>query len=379
MLAYELARRHYLIQRQIETTPGTHAFLGVARELKDLSLPHLYALWVHDAEAYTQVIPLFLLARRTPFNRLQESAPSTLQSAINTLRNDFLGTLLQEQERLIQDAQLFRYPYGRYLLLEHMRDWQSWDVKQASGIPDRDNFRQYLGAYVQIVQGLHPTSHLLEIWNQTAWLQRWQINDSPRQELPTQQSLRKQIEKYKLPERGKRLYAELDPGIQHQEVFLDSLAEVFPQYVGPMGQDSGFQQELEARLREVIQVSLRHTMKKGFRAETVARHLANQSQRMTQHSSPETQSWVFYIVVQELILGTQNLKYRLNDVLNGIAQSQMPQCRAICHSILDSVMEIYESFSLADNALKSFLDQQAKSQALQEHTRYTERIAKQKA
>ena len=83
--------------------------------------------------------------------------------------------------------------------------------------------------------------------------------------------------------------------------------------------------------------------------------------------------------MQELILGTQNLKYRLNDVLNGIAQSQMPQCRAICHSILDSVMEIYESFSLADNALKSFLDQQAKSQALQEHTRYTERIAKQKA
>lgn len=372
MFPYELARRHYLIQRQLEAAPGTQAYPAVTQLLRPLSPQHIYALWRHDPETYTWIIPLFLLAQYPEPQLLQDTtAPESLQKALDEVRTQFLGTLLQEQERLIVDTQLYRYPYGRYLLLQQMRHWESWGAQKSTGIPDRDLFRQYLGAYVQILQGIAPHNHLLEIWNQTAWLQRWQINDTARQDLPTHASLRKQIEKYKLPERGKRLYAELDPGIQHQDAFLSQLSHQVPVYLNAWLENPIFHHEPEQRLREIVQVSLRHVMKKGFRVSTISSHLANELTTSCAHLPEESQHWIHYTLSQELILGTQNLKYRLNDVLSGLAESYLPQSPALHHSVLDGVMEIYESFSLADNALKSFVDQQEKSQGQTEHQAYT--------
>ena len=92
----------------------------------------------------------------------------------------------------------------------------------------------------------------------------------------------------------------------------------------------------------------------------------------TATASKDTRDWVLYTLIQELVLGTQNLKYRLNDVLNGIAQSNITPESAVLHSIMDGVMEIYESFSLADNALKSFVDQQAKHHEVNAHGHYAQ-------
>ncbi len=369
MLAYELARRHYLIQRHLEAAPGTQAYSAVTELLAPLSYQHIYALWKHDSETYRWIIPLLLLVQNQP-QTVVPTAPESLQTALTEIRENFLGTLLQEQERLIVDTQVYRYPYGRYLLLQQMHQWESWGATKSAGIPDRDLFRQYLGAYVQVLQGVNPNHLLLEIWNQTAWLQRWQINDGARQDLPTHSSLRKQIEKYKLPERGKRLYSELDPGIQHQEDFIKNLEQHIPSYLEDWLKAPRFQQDLEQRVREMVQVALRHTMKKGFRVNSVATALSTQLVAITQDLTGDIQDWVYYTLIQELILGTQNLKYRLNDVLSGVAASSLPSRSALCHSILDGVMEIYESFSLAENALKSFVDQQEKHQAQEAHGAY---------
>ena len=265
MLAYELARRHYRIERYLEQKPGTQAFPQIATELQGLSLSHLYDLWNTHSKTYTLIMPLFLLAQEQNPADIQAQAPESLNTNLKTLNQVFLSTLLQEQERLIQDAQLFRYLYARYLLLEKMTYWESWGARTGTGIPDRDTFRQYLGAYVQLLQGARPGAHLLEIWNQTAWLQRWQINDTSRQDLPTQQSLRKQIEKYRLPERGKRLHAALDPGIGHQDDFINLMHTEIPLYLDAFLNSPGFNHEVEQHLREIVQVTMRHTLKKGFR------------------------------------------------------------------------------------------------------------------
>ncbi len=368
-LPYELARRHYHILRRIEYAPGSQSYAEVIQDVADLPLSSIFLLWEHHQDTYQQLIPFFILARRYAPEALSEM-PASLQKAMDTLKPTFLSTLIQEQERLIQDAHLYRYLYARYLILDHMHYWGTWEPPTAMGLPDRDQFRQLLGAFVQVLSGLSPHSPLLEIWNQTAWLQRWQINDTGRQDLPTQRSPRKQIEKYRLPERAKRLYAELDQGLANQENFVARLPEVLPEYVML---ENAFQHTSEQRVREVVQVVMRHAMKKGFRVTSLTTALVNTLITCW----PESQTlapWLNYTLVQELILGTQNLKYRLNDVIAGIAHAELPASLAVYHSVLDCVMEIYESFSLADNAVKSFLDQSQKAADMREHEQYLARI-----
>ena len=75
--------------------------------------------------------------------------------------------------------------------------------------------------------------------------------------------------------------------------------------------------------------------------------------------------FVVYTTLQELILATQNLKYRLNDALNGVTRALAElSLQAYAEqrwywgqqALLDGVMEIYESFNLADTSLKAFVD-----------------------
>ena len=82
--------------------------------------------------------------------------------------------------------------------------------------------------------------------------------------------------------------------------------------------------------------------------------------------SPALRVLVIFTLVQEQVLGTQNLKYRLNDSTRGMAvamarlMGQHPEWRTdlawVMAALLDGVLEIYESFNLADNALRSFLE-----------------------
>lgn len=371
-LPYELAYRHYQIQRMLELEPGTQAYQRVVPLLSDLSSSALLTLAQAASEEVLPVFPMYLLA-----NHFQQVAytdlPAALQAACQILFDDFSAALIQEQERLLQDTRLFRYPFARYLLLEEILFHQHWSKKTLVGLPDRDTFRNYLSAYLQFIQGGLGQPYLLEIWSQSGWLQRWQLGRSSRQNLPVQSSPRNAIAKYKLSESAKRLYADLDQGIANPEQFLAQLPEVLEGYLE--GCNFELNARLEGALRDLVQVVMRHAMKKGFRVPLLAQALLLDTYQQLEPANIPEQQLLIYTLIQELVLGTQNLKYRLNDVLSGVVlalsqlaslfpQAAAAQLQIAQHAVLDSVMEIYESFSLAENALKAFDDvyQQSREQ-----------------
>lgn len=363
-LSYELARRHYQIRRILELEPGSRAFERIASCLRDLPAEAMVLLLEHDPKAYKDLIPLCLLCQH--FRGLSPERLNTeiLSSALNELFSEFSLHLIQELERLIHDDKLSRYPFAKTLLLQEIRFHQSY-ATQSPVIPlDRDRFRQYLSGYVYLVRAGFGNPYLIEIWNETAWFRRWQIDSTPaRQLLPVQNSLRGQIVKYKLSEPARRLYADLDQGMAQPDVFLAQLAPVIQNYLKecPAQLNSPF----EGRVRDVIQVVMRHAMKKGYRVESLSQEVLKSIHFASQAPHGEASGFVVYTTLQELILATQNLKYRLNDALNGVTRalaelSSTPYAEQRWYwgqqALLDGVMEIYESFNLADTSLKAFVD-----------------------
>lgn len=359
-LPYELARRHYQIQRILELEPGTQGYAEITGILNNLPVSALLKLFEAAPQIYEELIPLRLLAEH--FQGFEpDQASSTLKQALENMYAAFSAPLQQELELLIQENKLARYLYARCLLLEEIY-FQNNLVKKHMGVFDRDLFRQYLAGYCQIIRGGIGNPHLLSLWNDCNWLSRWQLGgDQERRPLPVQLSPRQSIAKYKLSEQGRRLYAEMEQGVTHQESFLQQLPNTVENHLTNCS--LRLNDQLEPRLREIIQVTMRHGFKKGFRIQHLSQQIVQHIfiQLHPQHNSE--QKLIVYTCIQELLLGTQNIKYRLNDALAGIAQAlaELKLSDEVMswaqHAIMDSVMEIYESFSLADNALKSFIEQ----------------------
>lgn len=373
-LSYELARRHYQIQRILELEPGTRAYERIAPWLQDLPLEALVELFEHAPQAYLQLIPLCLLCRRFEDFNPAKLASTKLKAALDELFSELSQPLIQELERLIHDEKLSRYPFVRSLLLQEIRFHQSYSTR-SSGIEqiDRDRFRQYLGGYVYLLRSGMGNPYLTEAWNETGWLRRWQLDSTPaRQLLPVQTSLRGQIAKYKLSEPAKLLYAELDQIQAQPDLFISQLEAALENYLKDY--PVRLNDQLENRIRDLVQVVMRHAMKKGYRVESLSQKLLKGVIELKLTANPYDSGFITYIVMQELILATQNLKYRLNDCLNGIAKAlaetvELPGSELrwfwAQHALLDGVMEIYESFTLADNSLKAFVDHY--QQAVSEH------------
>lgn len=382
-LSYELARRHYQIERLLELEPGTRGFGQAAEWVHPLPTALLQALFAHSPTTYALLIPLCLLARR--LHGLPEQLDASLSQALNQAFSAFSAPLVQEQERLIHDEKLAHYLYARTVLLEELRDHQHWS-RQQSALGDRDLFRQYLSGYVQLLHsGLgHP--HLLRIWNDTGWLQRWQLDSTPvYQAMPVQSTPRYQIGRYQFHEPAQRLYAQLDQGVINAETFLQALPEAISMYLN--GTILDLNTGLEQRLRDITQVVMRHGVKKMFRMDVLSKHLLLASWETLSPSTPAAGQLLIYTLIQELLLGTQNLKYRLNDALHGSSEalallSTYPHAEErwhwAQHAVLDGVMEIYESFNLADSALKAFHDHYQQALGQLRHQRYqasAERLA----
>lgn len=359
-LPYELARRHYQIQRILELDPGTQGYPEIAGILDELPVSALLKLFDATPEIYCELIPLRLLAEH--FQGFDpELASPRLTKALEDMYTGFSGPLQQELERLIQEQKLARYLYARCLLLDEIH-FQNSLAPMHMGVFDRDLFRQYLSGYCQIVRGGVGNPHLLALWAESNWLSRWQLGgDKYRHPLPVQMSPRQSIAKYKLSEQGRRLYAELEQGITHQESFLAKIPEVLQSRLADSPLD--LNDQIEPAIREVVQIGMRHGVKKGFRIQHLSSLLLQTIVSILNPQTDSDQKLIVYTCIQELLLGTLNLKYRLNDALAGIslALSELNITEAVMlwaqHAVMDSVMEIYESFSLADNALKSFMEQ----------------------
>lgn len=363
-LSYELARRHYHIQRQLELDPGTRVYEQLTLWLRDLPAAGLIQLLEHSPKTYQQLVPLCLLIQRFQGLTPQELNKSPLKEALEELYNGFSLPLIQELERLIHDEKLSRYPFVRTLFLQEIRFHQQHAPRAVAGDFNRDTFRQYLGGYVYLLRGGLGNPYLPEAWNETGWLRRWQLESTPaRQLLPVQMSLRNQIAKFKFSEPGKLLYAALEGSPAQPEVFVSVMESAIGEFLQdvPVELNSRF----ESKLREIVQAVMRQAMKKGYRIESLSQKLLEAITAASAPLHPEASGLLAYTLIQELILATQNLKYRLNDSLNGIARGLAGLATApgaaerwhwSQHALLDGVMEIYESFTLADNALKAFVD-----------------------
>lgn len=381
-LSYELARRHYQIRRSLELDPGTRAYERIAQWLRDLPAEALVQLLEHDPETYAQLVPLCLLCSHFDGLSPERLATPALQEALATLYEDFSWPLIQELERLMHDEKLGRYPYVRSLLLQELRFHQRHVSRSLGGPFDRDRFRQYLGGYVYLLRSGLGNPFLSDAWNETGWLRRWQLELAPaRQALPVQASLRNQIAKYKLSEPAKLLHAELDQALAQPEAFVQQLELSATAWLEPCPVQ--LNAPYEGRLRDLVQITMRHAMKKGYRIESLSQRLFELVQAPLLASADggpgHASGFAAYTLIQELILATQNLKYRLNDSLNGVARalavlSDAPGAEARWHwsqhALLDGVMEIYESFTLADNAHKAFVDHYQQARGEGRHQRY---------
>ncbi len=371
-LPYELARRHYEMQRILELEPGTQAYVRLVPFLKDLSSASFLELFNHAAPQVQAVYGVYLLASR--FAQLPLSqAPESLQAQIQELAESLSTPLIQEQELLLQDTKLQRYLYARHILLEELAFHQKYRTPRPPGQINRDEFRDRLSGYVQVLRAGIGNPHLLALWDQTGWLQRWQLARTSRQNLPVSSSPRQQIAKFKLHEPAKRLYTEMEQGIANPENFMLQMQAAITAYLAEIETDMNG--PLEPALRDIVQVTMRHSMKKGFRVTSVTQTLL---QAVYDSLAPQgaTQSLVLYTLTQELILGTQNIKYRLNDISSGLAgflavnSISEDALKWVQHALLDSVMEIYESFSLSENALRVLMDQYRQFQEQAAHKHY---------
>ena len=377
-LSYELARRHYQIQRSLELDPGTRVYESVAVWLRDLPSEALVQLLEHNPQIYRQLVPLCLLTQRMGGLSPQRLASEPLQSALAELYSDFSRPLIQELERLMHDEKLSRYAFVRSLLLQELRFHQQQAPRGPAGDFDRDRFRQYLGGYVYLMRAGLGNPYLPEAWNETGWLRRWQLENTPaRKLLPVQLSLRNQIAKFKLSERAKALYAELDLAPPQPEAFMAQVEVITQNYL--LDVPVQLNDQFEQRIRDLVQVVMRQAMKKSYRVEPLSQRLFEAVHRVSAPPHPHASGLVVYTLIQELILATQNLKYRLNDSLNGVARGLASLAQSAGeaerwhwsqHALLDGVMEIYESFTLADNALKAFVDHYGSARGEQRHLYY---------
>lgn len=379
-LSYELARRHYQIQRSLELEPGTRAFEQIAHFLRDLPSEALVQLLEHSPETHRQLVPLCLLAKRLGDLSPERLNSAVLKPALEELFREFSHPLIQQLERLLHDEKLSRYPFVRSLLLQELSFHRRYAPRGPVGNIDRDLFRQYLSGYVYLLRSGLGNPLLVEAWNEADWLRRWQLDSTPvRQILPIQNSLRGQIAKYKLPEQAKVLYTELDQALAQPDVFLAQLEPAVMTYLAdcPVRINDRF----ESRVRDLVQVVMRHATKKGFRIETLSQQLLIDVYQACSPMSAHAGGLLVYTVIQELILATQNLKYRLSDSLNGVArglaelqeidaQGAQERLHWTRHALLDGVMEIYESFTLADNALKAFTDHYTQACGERRHQHY---------
>lgn len=377
-LSYELAQRHYQIQRLLELEPSTQAYTAIAHILAPLPSHALIELYQHAPKSYRILIPMCLLLSHFEYVKLQE-LPEKLQQDFQVLYQDFSGPMIEEQERLLKDSKLYRYLYARSILMSEIDFHQNWHPKGSFKM-DRDSFRQYLSAYISLVRGGLGNPYLEQLWHESGWLQRWQLtSDESRNPLPVAASPKVIIAKYKLPERAKILYKDLDQGVPAQERFLEDLPEALQNYF--QGCDFHLNAELEVRIREAVQVVLRHCVKKFFRPEKCIATLMTQIYHSCPPQSESECGLLIYTLTQEVLLSTQNLKYRINDAINGLIQAMIAlydapfrdsRWRWSRTAVLDCMMEIFESFSLAENTLRSFAHgyHQQVEQAV--HERYQE-------
>lgn len=371
---YNLSSITYKIQRLFELRSGLSLFSEVGQLLDKLQAPQLQSLLLSpEIPELRQMLCQYLLSRH--FGPFQLSAlPAPLFELTSPFMREFVPPLIAELEDLLRQGKLSFYLLARNILLREIHFLEEVLLHYQIKIAPQDARRPFLfahaGIYLALLRtpvgpyiGVNPL--LWQLLNDYGWIQRWQTDSQPVQQ-PVQQRLspKQEIAGYKLTETGKLLYAALEPVDMLSEAFQEALHHHVGQRLkqaAPM-----LNSELEKDLRELSQVVMQLAVRKHPAVEKITAQLISVVCHYLPPDSAALRSLVVFTLVQEQVLGTQNLKYRLNDSTRGMAVAMArlmdshPGFRAdlawVMAALLDGVLEIYESFNLADNALRSFLE-----------------------
>lgn len=362
-----------------ELKSGSDLCLGLADLYQQLSLSQIVALWHAFPHLPATPTALYLLA-----THFHQASWAEINQAIVPIQDKLIHATMpfaiQLAHELSQGLKLpvFSYDmFSRNLLMREQEYLQQF--YQAVGTEFRDtvvkeNFLERLPHYLALVRHGYGNPYLVQIWEQFGFIRQWKITLAADQGQPRpvpKIAPKESMGRYKPGPLAVQVRSALTPTPPPSEAFDHTLTQLLAEHLRPLSlQIHG---PYVGALREIIQAVM------GLAAplpsvDKVSELLLVQGLQASSVKRPTEMEFVIYHLVLELMLGTQNLKYRLNDCTRGLATGLVvlaeiyPDLKEafiawILEGILDGIMELYESFSLADNTLRSFLDayQQARN------------------
>lgn len=360
----------YQIERDTEVLSGTSVWSKVAQSIHQLTLTEIQQLVESDhIPQFSDITQLYFLVthfRHIPLSVFQATFSESFLHGQKELLSRFVPVLMLELENFIKTSRLTYHLFSRTWLMNELHQLELmlkiWDIPPSKEHVDKDFFFQKIPAYVALMETSLGSPMTVELWKTFGLLKNWHLDtQDPRQPLP-QKSVKKIISNYKLKEFGDALLQELaslEDKHAYREVLERHTQEILKDE--PIAMVSRY----EKKLRELVQGTLKWGVYQFPSVEPLVREILNLATRHAHLNTKEKHILTLYTISQEVILGTQNIKYRLNDSAKGIAnhladleQSHPERFDTLAQwslsAILDSIIEIYESFNLADNTLKSF-------------------------
>lgn len=371
---YHLSAVSYQLERLFELKSGSAICAEACQLLDTLQSRQLQTLLQNPPlQDLRALCTLYLLVRHFHPLKLEALDPALL-SLLTPFMEAFVPILKAELEELLRQSRVHYYFFVRHLLLREIQFLETVMQVFALQTPTQNVSRNFFlsqnSVYLALLRfSKGPRSDvcplLWQILNDYGWVQRWQNESQQLQQLPPPRSAPKQeMARYKLSETGKLLMASLEPHDMLAPSFEQALHHHLSQHL--KNAVPALNTELEEQLREITQVVMQLAVRKHPAVEKITGLLLDAALSYLPADSPSTRALVLFTLVQEQVLGTQNLKYRLNDSTRGIALSMARLLKAhpdwhdalgwVVSALLDGILEIYESFNLADNALRSFIE-----------------------
>ncbi|PIQ24239.1 hypothetical protein COW36_10490 [bacterium (Candidatus Blackallbacteria) CG17_big_fil_post_rev_8_21_14_2_50_48_46] len=368
---YHLSAVTYQLQRLFELKSGNLLFSETGKLLDSLNSKQIQSLLTsNQVQGLQEMGCIYLLVRHFGKAGLTGLDVGT-ETLFSIFAREFVPVLCAELEELLKQAKLGNYLLARNLLLHEIQFleqvMQHFQISPSAQEVKRQFFLNHSGMYLALLRQNSPQAGigplLWQLLNEYGWIQRWQSETPIQQSMPTPHAAPKQeIARYKLPETGKLLLASLEPHEMLSPAYQEALHHHISQRLKQV--NLGLNSELEADFREITQVVMQLAARKHPAVEKITSDLFDTALHYLPHEQPAARALFLFCLTQEQVLGTQNLKYRLNDCTRGIAVSMArlldahPEWESDLiwplNALLDGVIEIYESFNLADNALRSF-------------------------
>lgn len=363
--------------------------MALAELYQTLDLSQIIGLWRLFPHLPATPTVLYLLAthfHHSPWEQvIQLTEP--VQDKLIPAMMPFALQLGHELSQGLKQPVLSYDMFARNLLMREQEYLQQLHQRLGSEFRDtvkKEDFLERMPHYLVLLRHGYGNPYMGQIWEQFGFLTQWKLTllaeQAPSRPVP-KIAPKESIGKYKPGALGIQIRAQLEPFERPSNAFDKQVGLVLNEHLPALSLQ--LHGPYLGALREVLQavMGLAATLPS---VEKVTEILLVQGIQASNIKSPAELEFVSYHLVLELILGTQNLKYRLNDCTRGLATGlvfladRYPDLIEaliawVLEGILDGIMELYESFSLADNTLRSFLDTFAQARSQYCHQQWEQR------